>query len=122
MPRQRLEGQQETIPPSIRLVNLKGKWTEESAYQSTLSWIKLMSAQKTRIDLICARNDAMAIGAKKAMKELASDIDHQKVSTIPAMGCNGVPGTGQVWVRTGSLSATEAFPPVDSLKPVSPAA
>jgi ABC-type sugar transport system substrate-binding protein len=150
--RQRFEGLQETILSSVQLVNLKGKWTEESAYQSTSSWIKLMRAQKNRVDLVCAQNDAMAIGAKKAMKELAMEVDHGHVSAIPAIGCDGVPGTGQSWVRTGSLSATviippscgkaialmtralqskvqppehtytlpEAFPPLDSLRPVAP--
>jgi len=93
--RQRLEGLQETVPSSVQLVNLKGKWTEESAYQSTSSWSKLMRAQKNRADLICAQNDAMAIGAKKAMKELATETDHNHVAGIPAIGCDGVPGTGQ---------------------------
>jgi ribose transport system substrate-binding protein len=109
--RQRLEGLQETIPSTIQLVNLKGKWTEESAYQSTSSWVKLMRAQKARIDLICAQNDVMAVGAKKAVKELATDMDQEQMSRIPAIGCDGVPSTGQSWVRTGSLSATVIIPP-----------
>lgn len=109
--RQRLEGLQEMIPSTVQLVNLKGKWTEESAHQSTSSWVKLMRAQKARIDLICAQNDVMAIGAKKAMKELAADLDQEQMSKIPAIGCDGVPSTGQSWVRSGSLSATVIIPP-----------
>jgi ribose transport system substrate-binding protein len=109
--RQRLEGLQEMIPPTVQLVNLKGKWTEESAHQSTSSWVKLMRAQKARIDLICAQNDVMAIGAKKAMKELAADMDQEQMSKIPVIGCDGVPRTGQSWVRSGSLSATVIIPP-----------
>jgi ribose transport system substrate-binding protein len=150
--RQRLEGLQETIQASIQLINLKGKWTEESAYQSTSSWMKLMRSQKSRVDMICAQNDAMAIGTKKAVRELGGDLNPDLVSNIPVTGCDGVPGTGQAWVRTGSLSATvivppscgkaialmtralqskvqppehtfalpEPFPPVESLKPLSP--
>jgi ribose transport system substrate-binding protein len=109
--RQRLEGLQGTLPSTVQLVNLKGKWTEESAYQSTSSWVKLMRAQKARIELICAQNDVMAIGAKKAVKELATEMDQEHMSKIPAIGCDGVPSTGQSWVRSGSLSATVIIPP-----------
>lgn len=109
--RQRLEGLQGTLPSTVQLVNLKGKWTEESAYQSTSSWVKLMRAQKARIELICAQNDVMAIGAKKAVKELAAEMDQEHMSKIPAIGCDGVPSTGQSWVRSGSLSATVIIPP-----------
>ena len=95
----------------MQLVNLKGKWTEESAYQSVSSWMKLMRAQKTRIDMISAQNDVMAMGAKKAVNELASDLDRELLSAIPVTGCDGVPSTGQAWVRTGHLQATIIVPP-----------
>jgi ribose transport system substrate-binding protein len=107
---QRLEGLREVLDPSFQLVNLKGKWTEESAYVSVSSWMKLMRAQRTRIDLVCGQNDQMAMGAKKALKELASDLDRDLLSQIPVIGCDGVPGTGQAWVRTGDLSATVVVP------------
>ncbi len=109
--RERCEGLRETLPSNVQLVNLRGKWTEESAYQSVCSWMKLMRAQKFRIDLICGQNDVMAMGAKKAVKELASEQDRENLSSIPATGCDGVPSTGQMWVRTGHLSATVVVPP-----------
>jgi ABC-type sugar transport system substrate-binding protein len=61
--------------------------------------------------LICGQNDVMAMGAKKAVKELASELDREFLSSIPATGCDGVPSTGQTWVRTGHLSATVVVPP-----------
>ena len=109
--RERCEGLRSTLPSNVQLVNLRGKWTEESAYQSVCSWMKLMRAQKFRIDLICGQNDVMALGAKKAVKELASELDRERLSGIPATGCDGVPNTGQAWVRTGQLSATVIVPP-----------
>ncbi|MGB7727597.1 MAG: substrate-binding domain-containing protein [Candidatus Acidiferrum sp.] len=109
--RQRFEGMRETINSNVQLVNLKGKWTEESAYQSVSSWMKLMRAQKTRIDMISAQNDVMAMGAKKAVNELASDLDRELLTAIPVTGCDGVPSTGQGWVRTGHLKATIIVPP-----------
>src|SRR5208282_1289938 len=109
--RERCDGLRETLPSNIQLVNLRGKWTEESGYQSVCSWMKLMRAQKFRIDLICGQNDVMAMGAKKAVKELANELDRELLSSIPATGCDGVPSTGQAWVRTGQLTATVIVPP-----------
>ncbi len=85
--RERFEGLRETLPTNIQLVNLRGKWTEESGYQSVCSWMKLMRAQKFRIDLICGQNDVMAMGAKKAVRELATEMDGDLLSSIPATGC-----------------------------------
>jgi ABC-type sugar transport system substrate-binding protein len=70
-----------------------------------------MSAQRFRIDLITAQNDAMAMGAKKALKDLANEMDRDVLAKIPAMGCDGVPSTGQAWVRAGDLVATVITPP-----------
>src|SRR5438477_2525760 len=108
---ERYDGLRETIPANLQLVNLVGRWTQESAYQSVSSWMKLMKAQKFRIDLITAQNDAMAMGAKKALKDLASEMDRDILAKIPAMGCDGVPCTGQAWVRTGELVTTVITPP-----------
>jgi ribose transport system substrate-binding protein len=109
--RERSEGLRTTLPSNVQLVNLRGKWTEESGYQSVCSWMKLMKAQKFRIDLISGQNDVMAMGAKKAVKELANELDRELLSSIPATGCDGVPSTGQTWVRTGQLTATVIVPP-----------
>jgi len=109
--RERSEGLRTTLPSNVQLVDLRGKWTEESGYQSVCSWMKLMKAQKFRIDLISGQNDVMAMGAKKAVKELANELDRELLSSIPATGCDGVPSTGQAWVRGGQLAATVIVPP-----------
>jgi hypothetical protein len=61
-------------------------------------------ASKTRIDLISGQNDVMAMGTKKALKEHASDAHRDVLIPIPVTGCEGVPSTGQAWVRTGRSS------------------
>jgi hypothetical protein len=38
-------------------------------------------------------------------------MNQENVFAIPAIGCDGVPSTGQAWVRIGSLSATVIIPP-----------
>ena len=64
-----------------------------------------------RIDLIVAQNDAMGIGARKAIEETIVDADRDHWLGIPITGCDGVPTTGQTWVRTGRLAATVVVPP-----------
>jgi ABC-type sugar transport system substrate-binding protein len=107
----RLTGLQESLAPSIHVTNLRGRWTDESAYQSVCSWLKLIAAQKVRIDLIVAQNDAMGMGARKAISDLILDADRDHWLSIPVTGCDGVPKTGQAWVRTGQLAATVIVPP-----------
>jgi ribose transport system substrate-binding protein len=107
----RLTGLQESLAPSIHVTNLRGRWTDESAYQSVCSWLKLIAAQKIRIDLIVAQNDAMGMGARKAISDLILDAERDHWLSIPVTGCDGVPKTGQAWVRTGQLAATVIVPP-----------
>jgi ribose transport system substrate-binding protein len=107
----RLTGLQESLAPSIHVTNLRGRWTDESAYQSVCSWLKLIAAQKVRIDLIVAQNDAMGMGARKAISDLILEADRDHWLSIPVTGCDGVPKTGQAWVRTGQLAATVIVPP-----------
>ena len=107
--RERLTGLQEVLAPSVHLTNLRGRWTEESAHQSVGSWLKLMAAQKLRIDLIVAQNDAMGMGARKAIEE-GSEAERESWRGVPIIGCDGVASTGQALVRTGQLTATVVTP------------
>jgi ribose transport system substrate-binding protein len=109
--KERLAGFQELLAPNVHVSNLRGRWTEESAYQSVCSWLRLIAAQKVRIDLIVAQNDAMGMGARKAINEIILDADRDSWLGIPIIGCDGVPKTGQTWVRTGQLAATVVVPP-----------
>ena len=70
-----------------------------------------MRAQKFRIDLIGGQNDVMAMGAKKAVNEFGSDWNRELLAKLPVTGCDGVPRTGQAWVRAGQMSATVVVPP-----------
>ena len=109
--RDRHTGLQELLPPNVHVTSLRGRWTEESAHQSVCSWLHLVAAQRLRIDLIVAQNDAMGIGARKAIEETIVDADRDHWLGIPITGCDGVPTTGQTWVRTGQLAATVVVPP-----------
>lgn len=109
--KERQKGLMELLPGNVHLTNLRGTWTEESAYQSVCSWFKLIAAQKVLIDLILAQNDVMGMGAKKAIEEIVVGPERDDWLGIPIIGCDGVPKTGQTWVRTGQLMATVIVPP-----------
>jgi ABC-type sugar transport system substrate-binding protein len=99
--REREVGFQQTKPPNIHASILKGLWTEDSAVKAVSSWLKLPTSQKTRMDLVVAQNDGMAMGARKALQALSNEIDRERWLSLPFLGCDGVPQTGQAWIRSG---------------------
>jgi ribose transport system substrate-binding protein len=109
--KERTLGMQETKPANIQIIALRGQWTEESAQRAVRSWLKLTTSQKTAVDLIAAQDDSMAIGARKAFEELTNEGDRERWLKLPFTGCDGLPKTGQAWVRSGLLAATVFVPP-----------
>jgi len=108
--KERHDGLLELLPANVHLTNLRGRWTEESAYQSVISWFKLMTAQRARIDLVLAQNDVMGMGAKKAIEGTVTGPDRDDWLEIPITGVDGVLKTGQAWVNSGKLAATVIVP------------
>jgi len=109
--KERTVGMQETKPANIQIIALRGQWTEESAQRAVRSWLKLTTSQKTAVDLIASQDDSMAIGARKAFEELTNEVDRERWLKLPFTGCDGLPKTGQAWVRSGLLAATVFVPP-----------
>jgi len=107
----RTAGMQETKPPSVQVTMLKAQWTQESAQKSVRSWLKLSTSQRAAIDLIAAQDDSMAMGARDAFKELTNEDERDRWLKLPFTGCDGLPKTGQAWVRSGLLAATVFVPP-----------
>lgn len=109
--RERTAGMQEVKPANIHLIMLKGQWTEDSAQRAVRSWLKLSTSQKANVDLVAAQDDSMAIGARKAFQEVPLEVDRDRWLSLPFLGCDGLPNTGQAWVRSGLLTATIFIPP-----------
>ncbi len=109
--KERTAGMQETKPANIQATLLKAQWTEESALRAVRSWLKLTTSQKSQIDAVAAQDDSMAMGARKAFQELPNEMDRDRWLKLPFIGCDGLPNTGQAWVRTGQLAATVFVPP-----------
>jgi ribose transport system substrate-binding protein len=107
----RTAGMQETKPPAVQLTMLKAQWTQESAQRAVRSWLKLTTSQRAAVDLISAQDDSMAMGARDAFKELTNEDERERWLGLPFTGCDGLPKTGQSWVRSGLLAATVFVPP-----------
>src|SRR6201987_818403 len=109
--KERTAGMQETKPANIQAVMLKGQWTEESSLRAVRSWLKLTTSQKSTIDVVAAQDDSMAMGARKAFQELTNEVERERWLKLPFIGCDGLPNTGQAWVKSGQLTATVFVPP-----------
>ncbi len=109
--KERALGMQETKPSNIHVTVLRAQWTEESAQRAVRSWLKLSTSQRAAIDLIGAQDDSMAMGARKAFEELTNESEKERWLKLPFTGCDGLPKTGEAWVRTGVLAATVFVPP-----------
>lgn len=109
--KERTLGMQETKPSNIHSILLRAQWTEESSQRSVRSWLKLSTSQKSAVDLVAAQDDSMAIGARKAFEELTNESQRERWLKLPFAGCDGLPQTGEAWVRSGLLAATVFVPP-----------
>jgi len=108
--KQRSVGMNRTKPANIQVKSMRANWTEESAHKAVSSWLRLQTSQQSKIDLVGAQDDSMAMGARKAFSEMPEP-DRARWMKIPVTGCDGMPKTGQAWVRNGSLAATIHIPP-----------
>jgi ribose transport system substrate-binding protein len=109
--KERTAGMQENKPANIQVIVLKAQWTEESSLRAVRSWLKLTTSQKSAVDLVGAQDDSMAMGARKAFQELTNEAERERWLKLPFTGCDGLPNTGQAWVRSGVLAATVFVPP-----------
>jgi ribose transport system substrate-binding protein len=109
--KQRTSGMYETKPVDVQVKLMKANWTEASAYKTLSSWLRLSTSHQTPVDLIAAQDDSMAMGARKAFQELPDNAARDRWLGLPFTGCDGMPKTGQAWVRKGLLAATVVVPP-----------
>jgi ribose transport system substrate-binding protein len=108
----RTKGMLSTKPPRIDIKTLKGDWTQNSGYQAIRSWLSLSTSRQLHVSMIAGQNDDMAIGARRAFEELGNLAERDAWLRLPITGCDGLPRSGQEWVRQGRLAATVVSPPI----------
>jgi ABC-type sugar transport system substrate-binding protein len=106
----RTSGMLETKPANIHTKMLRGSWTEESAQKAVSSWLRLSTSKDDSIDIVGAQDDSMAMGARKAFQDDRSPQGKSRWEHLLFTGCDGLPKTGQTWVRSKILMATVVVP------------
>lgn len=102
-----LHAQNATAGSRIELkVLVSEAWTEANGEKAVSTWLRLKSSEGFRPVAVCAQNDSLAVGARRAI--LAQRPDW---SELVFTGCDGSPDYGQRLVRAGELTATIVSPP-----------
>jgi ABC-type sugar transport system substrate-binding protein len=84
---------------------LAGNWTEESAFRAMAACLERPSGQRLSPGIVCAQNDAMALGAHRAAAAARPSL-----CQIPYLGCDALPDGGQRLVASGILAASVVKP------------
>ncbi len=108
--KQRAAGLQDSKPANVQVKIIKANWTEASAHKAVSAWLKLATSQQSVLDAICAQDDSMALGARKAFQEIQDLNLRSRMLSLPFLGIDGMPKTGQNDVRRGVLAATIVVP------------
>ena len=108
----RAKGMMATKPIGVTVKTLRGDWTQQSGYHAIKSWLSLSTSRQLQVGMVAAQNDDMAIGARRAFEELVDVREREQWLRLPFTGCDGLPRSGQEWVRQGKLAATVVSPPI----------
>jgi ribose transport system substrate-binding protein len=108
--KQRRTGLEQTLPKHIVIESLRGRWTEESGNQSVSTRLQYLGSRPPDFAVIGCQNDAMAMGARKAVEAMATGPHREQWLRIPFTGVDGVPTTGRLWVQQRLLAATVVTP------------
>ena len=106
--RDRLAGAEEVCGRRINLKVLDGQWTEASGEDAISQWLHLKQYQTSPPRLIGCQNDAMAVGARRALQAAAAS--HPSLAKVPVTGVDGLPDGGRRHVDQGTLAATVITP------------
>jgi ABC-type sugar transport system substrate-binding protein len=109
--RQREAGFREVLTGSTVGISdvIDGNWSASDAERALGRWLRLLVAQ-TPVQAVVCQNDAMAIGARRALLEVARDLGRPALAQLPVLGCDGLPQVGRKLVDDGELAATIVLP------------
>jgi ABC-type sugar transport system substrate-binding protein len=89
---------------------LGGQWTEASGEKAIASFLRLRSLEGFRAEIVSCQNDAMAVGARRAVDVIPDEARRREWSKVVYLGCDGLPEGGQRLVRDRTLLATVITP------------
>ncbi len=101
---QRAAGMESVVPENMQVKTLKVQWTEESAYKSVCSWLRLSTVHAADIDLIAAQNIDFIMGARKAFQDQTEGAEQKNWLSLPYVGA-GILNLVKPLVDQGVLAA-----------------
>jgi ABC-type sugar transport system substrate-binding protein len=101
-----LEGE---LGVNIQFKSLKIQWTEESAYNSVTSWLRLSTVHAEDTQLIAAQNTDFILAAKRAFEDNTSGDERKKWMALPYCGVS-VPSQVKQLLDAGTLTAAIVTP------------
>lgn len=110
--RLRANGMMAAKPAAVSVKTLRGDWTQGSGYHAVKSWLALSTSRQLNVGMIVCQNDDMAVGARRALDEIPDLQERDYWRRMPITGCDGLPRSGQSWVRQGRMAATVVCPPL----------
>jgi len=106
----REKGFREVVGNRLDVRVIEGKWQAERAEEALSDWLRFGSKRAREVDLIVSQNDAMALGARRALQSHESGGGAGGIAAIPIVGCDGLPDEGVEMVRRKELTATVVVP------------
>jgi ABC-type sugar transport system substrate-binding protein len=101
---QRSDGLESVLESNIQLKSLKIQWTEESAYNSVTSWLRLLTVRAGDTHLIAAQNTDFIQAARRAFEENASEAERTQWLSLPYC-CVGVTSQAKPLLDAGTVNA-----------------
>jgi ABC-type sugar transport system substrate-binding protein len=96
---------------SIEIVPVNSDWTTEGGVAAMRDWMRSFDDGALPKFIVGAQNDAMAMGARRALEEFAQTHPNFSAQNIRVCGCDGSPTYGQRLVTEGKLVSTVIMPP-----------
>ena len=101
---QRREGMESAKSRNIRITTIHSNWNEESAYQSASTRLQLASSRGESFDLVAAQSHELALGARKAFRNINNPEQREKWLGLRFIG-SGISGQVKPLVDGGVLAA-----------------
>ena len=101
---QRREGMESAKSRNIRITTIHSNWNEESAYQSASTRLQLASSRGENFDLVAAQSHELALGARKAFRNIDNPEQREKWLGLRFIG-SGISGQVKPLVDGGVLAA-----------------
>jgi ABC-type sugar transport system substrate-binding protein len=94
----------------VKMFTLTSDWTVAGGAQTMKEWARIFHHGDLPHFVVGAQNDAMAMGARSALEEIAKDRPGLSIDAFAFSGCDGSPGYGRRLVAEGKLACTVVLP------------